>query len=347
MSRGSSGRAFGTSSPAPAHARFAELCLGAGGVGRSVGPAGRPSPITTAPRPPLARPWIASRPVAASGVASAIGGELVAGDGAGRGRNPFTEQTIATVNAPSDEQLGATVAAARESSREWMHAAVDRGELLHEVANRIESAPTSWPDDDAGGGQAADREPRRGQLGGRLLPLLRRDRPRLGGARDPPSSPLRLAMVLEAARGLGCIVPWNYPLLLLVPDTPRWRPATPPSAGNPRGDPLSTLMLAPCVEHLPAGVVNLVAGAGEVGAALLRTRASTASPSPARSRPARRSATPAWTALPASTSRWAGRTPSSSAPTWPISSTSPPAAAPGPQLPQRRPGLHFLWAAST
>ena len=70
-----------------------------------------------------------------------IGGELVPGDGAGiEVENPFTEQTIATVNAPSDEQLGSAIAAARESSREWMRTpAVDRGELLHEVANRIES----------------------------------------------------------------------------------------------------------------------------------------------------------------------------------------------------------------
>ncbi|MGH3994845.1 MAG: aldehyde dehydrogenase family protein, partial [Pseudonocardiaceae bacterium] len=34
--------------------------------------------------------------------------------------------------------------------------------------------------------------------------------------------------------------------------------------------PLSTLALAPCFEHLPAGVVNLLAGAGEVGARIVR-----------------------------------------------------------------------------
>ncbi|MEI4902498.1 aldehyde dehydrogenase family protein, partial [Klebsiella pneumoniae] len=32
--------------------------------------------------------------------------------------------------------------------------------------------------------------------------------------------------------------------------------------------PLSTLMLASCFDHLPLGVVNIVAGGGEVGAAI-------------------------------------------------------------------------------
>ena len=53
------------------------------------------------------------------------------------------------------------------------------------------------------------------------------------------------------------------------------------------------------------------------------TRASTASPSPDPSRRARRSVTPAWTASPGSTSRWAARTPSSSARTSRTRSTSP------------------------
>ena len=99
-----------------------------------------------------------------------IGGELVAGDGDGiEVENPFTEQTIATVSAPSDEQLDAAIAAAREASREWARTpAVDRGELLHEVADRLESRADELAETmTLRGRQAADREPRRGQLGGR------------------------------------------------------------------------------------------------------------------------------------------------------------------------------------
>jgi betaine-aldehyde dehydrogenase len=65
---------------------------------------------------------------------------------------------------------------------------------------------------------------------------------------------------------VGCIVPWNYPLLLLA-----WKLAPALAAGNATVakpselTPLSTLMLAECFEHLPAGVVNLLAGAGDIG----------------------------------------------------------------------------------
>jgi acyl-CoA reductase-like NAD-dependent aldehyde dehydrogenase len=65
-----------------------------------------------------------------------INGEQVAGEGQGiEVENPFTEETLATVGAPSDDQLDAAIASAREASREWAATpAPDRGELLHEVA---------------------------------------------------------------------------------------------------------------------------------------------------------------------------------------------------------------------
>jgi acyl-CoA reductase-like NAD-dependent aldehyde dehydrogenase len=61
-------------------------------------------------------------------------------------------------------------------------------------------------------------------------------------------------------------VPWNYPLLLLA-----WKLAPALAAGNAvvckpsELTPISTLMLAPCLDHLPPGVVALLAGAGDVG----------------------------------------------------------------------------------
>ncbi len=61
-------------------------------------------------------------------------------------------------------------------------------------------------------------------------------------------------------------MPWNYPLLLLA-----WKLAPAIAAGNTvvakpsELTPLSTLMLAPCFDHLPPGVVNIVAGAGRRG----------------------------------------------------------------------------------
>ena len=65
-------------------------------------------------------------------------------------------------------------------------------------------------------------------------------------------------------------MPWNYPLLLLA-----WKLAPALAAGNvvvakpSELTPLSTLMLAPCFEHLPAGAMSLLAGAGDVGEAIV------------------------------------------------------------------------------
>jgi acyl-CoA reductase-like NAD-dependent aldehyde dehydrogenase len=72
---------------------------------------------------------------------------------------------------------------------------------------------------------------------------------------------------------VGCIVPWNYPILLLA-----WKMAPALAAGNtlvvkPASQtPLTTLqMMAACFDHLPPGVVNVVTGrGGEVGDALVR-----------------------------------------------------------------------------
>jgi betaine-aldehyde dehydrogenase len=83
----------------------------------------------------------------------------------------------------------------------------------------------------------------------------------------PPIESTQLAMVIKEPLGVvGCIVPWNYPLLLLA-----WKLAPALGAGNAvvgkpsELTPLSTLMLADCFDHLPPGVVNLLAGAGDVG----------------------------------------------------------------------------------
>jgi betaine-aldehyde dehydrogenase len=81
----------------------------------------------------------------------------------------------------------------------------------------------------------------------------------------------QLALVVKDPVGpVGCIVPWNYPLLLLA-----WKLAPALAAGNATVckpseiTPCSTLALASSFKALPAGVVNLLAGAGDVGAAIV------------------------------------------------------------------------------
>jgi betaine-aldehyde dehydrogenase len=87
----------------------------------------------------------------------------------------------------------------------------------------------------------------------------------------PSIESTQLALVVKEPTGVwGAIVPWNYPLLLLA-----WKLAPALAAGNAvvakpsELTPLSTLMLASAFSDLPAGVVNVLAGAGDVGAALV------------------------------------------------------------------------------
>jgi hypothetical protein len=87
----------------------------------------------------------------------------------------------------------------------------------------------------------------------------------------PPIESSQLALVVKEPMGVvACIVPWNYPLLLLA-----WKLAPALAAGNAcvckpsELTPLSTLALADCFEALPPGVVNIVPGGGDVGARIV------------------------------------------------------------------------------
>ena len=203
-----------------------------------------------------------------------IGGEQVAGDGGALDvENPATEETVASVGLPSAEQLDAAVAAASEAFPGWAGMpAVERAELLHEVAARLRARthelarvmtleggkPLVENSDEVSWTAAAfDYYAEMGRnFAGRVI---------------PPIESTQLALVVKEPIGpWACIVPWNYPLLLLA-----WKLAPAIAAGNTvvakpsELTPLSTLMLAECFADLPAGVVNLVAGAGDVGATLV------------------------------------------------------------------------------
>jgi betaine-aldehyde dehydrogenase len=203
-----------------------------------------------------------------------IGGELAEGTGAPLPvENPATEETLAELRRAGDDQCGAAAAAAAEAAPAWAAVpAVERAELLHEVAARLRARtdelarvmtleggkPLVENSDEVGWTAAAfDYYAEMGRnFAGRVI---------------PPIESTQLALVVKEPLGVwGCIVPWNYPLLLLA-----WKLAPALAAGNAvvakpsELTPLSTLMLAPCFEHLLAGVVNLLAGAAEVGEAIV------------------------------------------------------------------------------
>ncbi|MGH2961504.1 MAG: aldehyde dehydrogenase family protein, partial [Solirubrobacterales bacterium] len=185
-----------------------------------------------------------------------IGGEQVAGDGEPlEVENPFTEEPVATVGVPSEEQVDAAIAAASEAKREWAGTpAVERGEALHEVASRLrartdEIARTMTAE---GGKPVVENVDEIGWTAAAFAYYAEIGRDSAGRV-IPSIESTQLSMVVKEPIGtFACIVPWNYPLLLLS-----WKLAPALAAGNATVSkpsevtPLSTLAAASCFDHLP------------------------------------------------------------------------------------------------
>ena len=206
-----------------------------------------------------------------------IGGQLVEGEGAGiEVENPATEETVATVASASAAQLDRAVTAASAAAPVWASMpAVDRAPLLRDIASRLRERA-----DELAGLMTTEI--------GRPLVESRDEvewcaacfeyysevaRSEIGRV-IPPIEASQFAVVVKEPHGVvGCIVPWNFPLLLLT-----WKLAPALAAGNTTVvkpseiTPLSTLALADVFDGLPDGTVNLLAGAGDIGAGISEHR---------------------------------------------------------------------------
>jgi betaine-aldehyde dehydrogenase len=188
--------------------------------------------------------------------------------------NPYTEEVLDRVPRGTAEDAARAVEAAQAASAGWRWTpAVERTDLLHEVARKLRrneqalarqltlegGKPLVENLDEVGWTLACfDYYAEIGRhCRGRVIPSIESS---------------QLSLVIKEPFGVvGCIVPWNYPLLLMG-----WKVAAALAAGNtvvikPSSvTPLSALMLSQVFDHLPAGTVNIVAGAGEtVGDALV------------------------------------------------------------------------------
>ncbi len=204
-----------------------------------------------------------------------IGGEQVAGEGDSLAvENPATEETLTSVGAASPEQIDAAIAGANEAFRTWSGTpAVERAELLHEVASRMRerTAELARAMTLEGGKPLVENADEVGWTASAFDYYAEMGR-NFAGRVIPSIEATQLALVVKEPIGVwGCIVPWNYPLLLLA-----WKLAPALAAGNTvvakpsELTPVSTLMLADCFDHLPPGTFNVLAGAGTVGEALVR-----------------------------------------------------------------------------
>ncbi len=181
--------------------------------------------------------------------------------------NPATEQTLDEVPRGTAADVGAAVTAAKAAFPGWKRTpANERAAALHLVASKLrahheelvrllteeEGKPYSENEEELW--WVEETFDYYAELGrhetGRVI---------------PPGDPGQFNFVLKEPYGVvGCIVPWNYPLLLLA-----WKLAPALAAGNTvvikpsEFTPLSTLaMVEHACDHLPAGVVNVVTGYG-------------------------------------------------------------------------------------
>ncbi len=190
--------------------------------------------------------------------------------------NPATEEVLEEVPRAGEADVAEAVAAAKEALEGWRGTpGWERAAALHEVAARIrqhhdelvrlltqeqgkplpENEEEIWWSEETFDYYAEFARNERG----RVL---------------PPSAPGQLNFVLKEPWGVvGCIIPWNYPVLLMA-----WKVAPALAAGNTvvvkpsEFTPLTTLRVAEVAfGHLPPGVVNVVTGYGpEAGEPLVR-----------------------------------------------------------------------------
>ena len=189
--------------------------------------------------------------------------------------NPATEGVLDVVPRGTRQDTNDAIAAAKSAFQVWSRTpANDRAAMLHTIAAKVrthhdelvrlltqeEGKPIPENDEELWWTE---------ETFDYYAELARHER----GKVIPSGEPGQFNFVLKEPFGVvGCIIPWNYPLLLLV-----WKLAPALAAGNTvvikpsQLTPLTTLRLVEVAfDHIPPGVVNVVTGTGsEVGETLV------------------------------------------------------------------------------
>ncbi|MFK4762263.1 aldehyde dehydrogenase family protein [Microbacterium sp. ZW T5_45] len=199
-----------------------------------------------------------------------IDGEFVDGTGSSFTTiSPATENRIAEIAAASDDDVDRAVAAARRAyEKTWSRmSGRDRGKYLFRIARLVQERARELAVAESLDNGKPIKESRDVDV-----PLVAAWFFYYAGWADK----LDHAGLGANPRALGVagqVIPWNFPLLMLA-----WKVAPALAAGNTvvlkpaETTPLTALIFAEILQQadLPAGVVNIVTGAGATGAALVR-----------------------------------------------------------------------------
>ena len=199
-----------------------------------------------------------------------IGGEFVQAVGRQTfpSTNPATEETIAEVALATEKDVDRAVAAARKAfNGPWSRMEpAERGKYIFRIARILQERSREFATIESLDGGKPIRESRDIDI-----PLAAAHFFYYAGWADK----LEYAFPGRRARPLGVagqVIPWNFPLLMLA-----WKIAPALACGNTvvlkpaETTPLTALKFAEVVRDagLPPGVVNIVTGAGETGAAIV------------------------------------------------------------------------------
>ena len=191
--------------------------------------------------------------------------------------NPATEEIIARVARGDATDVAQAVDAAKQAFGEWRWIAANtRAEMLHEVAHltrrHMDELVTLLIEEE---GKPRDENVEEIEWVATTFDYYAELGRNVRGRVIPSNERSQFNFVLKEPYGVvGCIVPWNFPLLLLA-----WKMAPALAAGNTvvikpsEMTPLATLRFVElCCAHLPPGVVNVVTGMADAGQALVAHR---------------------------------------------------------------------------
>ncbi|MBI4373674.1 MAG: aldehyde dehydrogenase [Deltaproteobacteria bacterium] len=181
--------------------------------------------------------------------------------------NPSTLEKIDQVPEGSIKDVDRAVAAAKLAQKEWKKIpGIEKASLLHKIAEKIrgdhrEIAKLLTLESGKPLVESLDCVEWVAACFDYYAEIGRHER----GFSLPPVAPHQVNFTIKEPYGVvACIVPFNFPLLLLS-----WKVAPAIAAGNSvvikpaKQTPLSTLRMMRSFEILPAGVVNVVTGTGE------------------------------------------------------------------------------------
>lgn len=181
--------------------------------------------------------------------------------------NPSTNEKIASVAEATFEDVDAAVQAAKKAFESWSKlTGKERGKYIFRIARLIQERAREFAVIESLDGGKPIRESRDIDI-----PLAANHFFYYAGWADklayafPNRTPKPIGVV-------GQIIPWNFPLLMAA-----WKLAPALAAGNTvvlkpaETTPLTALKLAEIIQEsgIPKGVVNIVTGAGETGAAIV------------------------------------------------------------------------------